>query len=141
MYFKSCIFKTQYFTFVPLFANFRNISMYSSFVMHLPEDGHTIAETCRMYASFIMYFHTHTCVCWFQLSYFGAFVGTSIGHMNLPYLRFSTTKHNSSSNLSTRQPNSQHSLSIFFIVAIFSTQCRNTYTSTLQYYIVCLFLA
>ena len=31
---------TQYFTSVHCFTNFCNISMYPSFVTHLPEDGH-----------------------------------------------------------------------------------------------------
>jgi hypothetical protein len=41
MYFKLCIiFKSYYFISVHWFKTFCNISMYLSFVMHLPADGH-----------------------------------------------------------------------------------------------------
>lgn len=114
-------FKTYYLISVPLFTNFCNISMYLSFVMHFPEDGHTCAKKCRIYTTFIMSCH-NTLVLLLGIWIFPIYL----------FPQWNTTAH-----LICRQDNqilNRHFL-YFFIVAIFSTQCRNNYTSALQYYI------
>jgi hypothetical protein len=54
----------KYFTFVHWFTNFSNISMYSVFVRHLPEDGHTSDRNIQEML-LRLYFHKPVCICGF----------------------------------------------------------------------------